>query len=668
MAVTGTTEYGNGLLVLTVDTDPRSTAVDAPSGSVIVFVGTDTATIRNGDTFRKLDDGSTTNVSESSLKNSFAETTDPGVSDDNTQDYQIGSLWINVTLDKAFICLNAATGAAVWTQTTASGSTDADAIHDNVAAEISAVAAKGTPTAADFLLIEDAADSDNKKSITIGDLPGGGGGDVSLGNGYAFSTTITDADPGSGNFRFNNATQASATFMFVSDISENGTDLSEILLRLARGDLIYIQETGDKTKFHLVEVGDGIVDATGYVKIPITVVDSGTDLTDTTACTLILARASGNILTVVASDTVSLQAALQLAIDAKAPIIIKIRTDSSGFIAIGGGNLPTGQVSQNITFVPDMSVAEAEADPAPKINFTNGWVLNVDDQVTILFDGVDLDFSGTNDSFVWGMDQNGFFEARNCTIDVDTTGSPIVRNDFDGKVIITFRSVTYIATGAIPGLVQSDQNTARLEDTTSEIILIGCKCSGRLAKVTEDNEIVNIRVIASTVEDNGNGIWDVGSGSGEMNVIIGTGSFVDVSSGSVVGSTNPTFTFDAPASDIAEASGDITTTSVTDVLATSMTLTPAAGTYLVWFTGSVDHSANNATMFLSIYLGGVQEASSEREFGRGAGQGDVTNSFACAARVSVDGTQAIEGRWRTPSSTATMHERTLQILRVGGEE
>jgi hypothetical protein len=51
---------------------------------------------------------------------------------------------------------------------------DADAIHDNVDAEISAIAAKGTPTASDFLLIEDAADTDAKKRITIGDLPGGG--------------------------------------------------------------------------------------------------------------------------------------------------------------------------------------------------------------------------------------------------------------------------------------------------------------------------------------------------------------------------------------------------------------------------------------------------------------------------------------------------------------
>ena len=51
------------------------------------------------------------------------------------------------------------------------GGTDANAVHVNVGSEISAITAKATPTASDILLIEDAADSNNKKKITIGDLP-----------------------------------------------------------------------------------------------------------------------------------------------------------------------------------------------------------------------------------------------------------------------------------------------------------------------------------------------------------------------------------------------------------------------------------------------------------------------------------------------------------------
>lgn len=119
-----------------------------------------------------------------------------------------------------------------------------------------------------------------------------------------------------------------------------------------------------------------------------------------------------------------------------------------------------------------------------------------------------------------------------------------------------------------------------------------------------------------------------------------------------------------PTSDIAEATGDTTTVSTTDVLVSGMTITPASGTYLVRFTGSVDHSANNATADMSIYAGGVQTAASERRFMRGAGQGDVSIPFCCEAKVTVNGSQAIEGRWRTSGATATMHERTLTILKV----
>jgi len=51
------------------------------------------------------------------------------------------------------------------------GGTDSNAVHVNVASEIDGVSAKGTPTTSDILLIEDAADSNNKKKITIGSLP-----------------------------------------------------------------------------------------------------------------------------------------------------------------------------------------------------------------------------------------------------------------------------------------------------------------------------------------------------------------------------------------------------------------------------------------------------------------------------------------------------------------
>lgn len=59
---------------------------------------------------------------------------------------------------------------AEWRSVGGVGGVDAAAIHDNVAAEISAISAKAAPIAADFLVIEDSAASNAKKSITVGSL------------------------------------------------------------------------------------------------------------------------------------------------------------------------------------------------------------------------------------------------------------------------------------------------------------------------------------------------------------------------------------------------------------------------------------------------------------------------------------------------------------------
>lgn len=58
----------------------------------------------------------------------------------------------------------------------ATGGTDVNAVHVNAAGEISTVTEKVTPASADLLLIEDSADSNNKKRVQVGNLPGGGGG------------------------------------------------------------------------------------------------------------------------------------------------------------------------------------------------------------------------------------------------------------------------------------------------------------------------------------------------------------------------------------------------------------------------------------------------------------------------------------------------------------
>ncbi len=60
------------------------------------------------------------------LKVNLTATADPTANDDNTQGYAVGSRWVNVSTDKEYVCVDGSAGAAVWTETTATGSGSSD--------------------------------------------------------------------------------------------------------------------------------------------------------------------------------------------------------------------------------------------------------------------------------------------------------------------------------------------------------------------------------------------------------------------------------------------------------------------------------------------------------------------------------------------------------------
>ncbi len=55
------------------------------------------------------------------LKVKLDATDVPGVNDDSGSGYAVGSRWIDTTNDKEYVCLDASSGAAVWTETTGAG-------------------------------------------------------------------------------------------------------------------------------------------------------------------------------------------------------------------------------------------------------------------------------------------------------------------------------------------------------------------------------------------------------------------------------------------------------------------------------------------------------------------------------------------------------------------
>lgn len=72
-----------------------------------------------------------------------------------------------------------------------SGATDTDAIHISEAGELDTLTEKSTPINNDIILIEDSADSYNKKKLKISNLPSGGSGFYESGVGKVTDSTVT---------------------------------------------------------------------------------------------------------------------------------------------------------------------------------------------------------------------------------------------------------------------------------------------------------------------------------------------------------------------------------------------------------------------------------------------------------------------------------------------
>lgn len=91
---------------------------------------------------------------------------------------------------------------------------------------------------------------------------------------YTFSTTITDADPGDGKLRFNHATFASITALFIDNEEIGGTDISAYLntfddsTSTTKG-YLYLVNVADATIFAIFKVTGSVVDGTGYRKVTV---------------------------------------------------------------------------------------------------------------------------------------------------------------------------------------------------------------------------------------------------------------------------------------------------------------------------------------------------------------------------------------------------------------
>lgn len=135
------------------------------------------------------------------------------------------------------------------------------------------VASSGSFTDAGAVKVEFIRTGDKGDQGDIG-LTGPAGPTVSVS--WNFDSSTVDGDPGSGTFRLNNATPASATKAFFDNNERGGVDVSAYIdtwdnegNSSNRGTLLLI-DPADSTFFHLFTVTGSVVDDTGYRDVSIT--------------------------------------------------------------------------------------------------------------------------------------------------------------------------------------------------------------------------------------------------------------------------------------------------------------------------------------------------------------------------------------------------------------
>lgn len=96
---------------------------------------------------------------------------------------------------------------------------------------------------------------------------------LSLADYTADTASTADADPGAGKVRWNNATQASATEVYIDDADSGANDHSALWASLNIGGYLYLYDPTDLDTWQQWTI-TSVTDATGYLKLGVTLVGS----------------------------------------------------------------------------------------------------------------------------------------------------------------------------------------------------------------------------------------------------------------------------------------------------------------------------------------------------------------------------------------------------------
>jgi hypothetical protein len=95
---------------------------------------------------------------------------------------------------------------------------------------------------------------------------------------FTFNTSTT-APPGSGTIRLNNATQGSATTIWVHDMNALNVDVSRAIAMLKTGNTLLVQDKTNANNYQYYRVSAAVTDAGTYTTVPVTWQSGGSNIT-----------------------------------------------------------------------------------------------------------------------------------------------------------------------------------------------------------------------------------------------------------------------------------------------------------------------------------------------------------------------------------------------------
>jgi len=519
----------------------------------------------------------------------------------------------------------------------AASATDINAIHDNVAGEIALIAAKTTPADTDYLLIEDSENSDNKKRLQIGNLPGGApladtapvnvtkaaasAGTATSASRQDHKHDVTTAAPPAGAVAAGNIVgEGSATSLARSDHQHAVTVASPSSVGTAnaagsagtfvRSDHVHAGLTRGAADFDTFGAK-----ATPAASDLFLLEDSDAALTKkkVTASSLILAGLSdvvpGDVTKAAASAGTAVLASRQ---DHKHDVSTAAPTGTGVATASAEGTATSLARSDH---AHQSNTAPVNVTKAAAAIGTSGEPARADHKHDVTTATTAAGSVAVGNTAAEGTATS---LSRSDHQHAVTAATPVsVGTANAAGAATTFPRSDHVHSGLTRGAADFDTFTAKTTPADADLVLIEDSAAG-LAK--KKISLVNLLT---------------GSLNYANQVLI---------------------------------TGDTTSTATTYTLISGLTITPAAGTYLVSLSGTIKSTIKSRTMYLAIFVGGTIVSGSERQYSPGETDSPTPFALPLAISVTVNGAQAVEARWMvtagSPAATMTINNRNLTLFKV----